>query len=315
MLALAVLHVAQALLQARGKSAGVCQPACGSRGTTERCVCHRGVAVSQLLILMCTSSARLLLQAAVPAEVSHPDTAQAAFELLSTVCRAVHSVAPALRPGGSLGGGDQSGLLVRKDIADLMRLLDKAATLVLRTSRELLASLPEADGEQRTAAKRLVRLLRSSAAAALASGAGSQPLGVGAARAPLQGSASMSLRHAGALQRAATRPASWFQTNCPGSSRAPACCRWQLPLTAHPPTALPGAWSAASCSTCPRWRHWCTWSRPCVTARAPSGGESCLGSQAGGSWGKMLGLVTACAKICPPLNDCLPPAACWRCEL
>ena len=70
-----------------------------------------------------------LLRAVVAdsAAAASPEAARAAFDLLSTVCRAVHNVAPALRPDGSVGAGAQSGLLIRNDSADLLRLLDAAA--------------------------------------------------------------------------------------------------------------------------------------------------------------------------------------------
>lgn len=221
----------------------------------------------------------------MPAEASHPDAAQAAFELLSTVCRAVHSVAPALRFGGSLGGGDQSGLLVRKDIADLMRLLDKAAALVLRTSRELLASLPEANGEQRTAAKRWACLLCSSAAAPSC-----LLLWLGASR----WVGALLAQHCRAVQacRCAMQAYGKAQPQTPRPAPTAivaqaACVLRLLPLLRNPLSPPPihpaGAGSAASCSTCPRWRRCCTWSRPCVTARAPSGVESCQGAELGGA--------------------------------
>lgn len=110
-----------------------------------------------MLALAALHVAQRLLGAAVPVRAARePEAAQAAFELLSTICRAVHHVSPALRPGGSVGAGTESCLLVRNDITDWMRLLDGAAALVLRTSRELLPTL--SSDEQRTAAERWVRL-------------------------------------------------------------------------------------------------------------------------------------------------------------
>lgn len=95
-----------------------------------------------------------LLRAVVAdsAAAASPEAARAAFDLLSTVCRAVHNVAPALRPDGSVGAGAQSGLLIRNDSADLLRLLDAAAAAALRTSRQVL--LTTTDAEQRAAAER-----------------------------------------------------------------------------------------------------------------------------------------------------------------
>lgn len=97
----------------------------------------------------------MLLEGPLPVEaLASREAAQAAFGLLSSACRAVHAAAPGLAPGGDVGTGEKSLLLVRNDIADLQRLLVGAAGLALATGTGVLHALT--DAAERAAAERCV---------------------------------------------------------------------------------------------------------------------------------------------------------------
>lgn len=90
-------------------------------------------------------AAARLLHITPPASQTTPPAAvaQAALEALSTACRLVHRLAPALQLGSSSTGGiAESGLLTAADSPLLMRALDAAAFAALRACRAWVASLP-----------------------------------------------------------------------------------------------------------------------------------------------------------------------------
>ena len=134
---------------------GTAAEAVGAEGGLQRsaasgALVHHNAAV---LALGALHVGQLLLRTPLPeAEAADAGAAQAAFELLSTACRAVHFVTPGLQPGASLGNGTHSCFLQRNDLVDLLRLLDAAAGLALRTGAAVLPTL--ADARQRAAAER-----------------------------------------------------------------------------------------------------------------------------------------------------------------
>lgn len=130
--------------------------AVGAEGGLQRIAEARGAMAQHTSLMLAVATlhvGQLLLRTPQPdGGAAEAGTAQAAFELLSTACRAAHRVSPGLQAGGSVGSGAQSCLLQRRDAVDLLRLLDAAAALALRAGAAVLPTL--ADAQQHAAAQR-----------------------------------------------------------------------------------------------------------------------------------------------------------------